>query len=645
MNTYNDNLRSAVVESLHSQELELNKAESQKKASMFSLYYAEDATVSAAGKLETAKKTLIKKEAVKTQAVANGNLSTNVLESAKQEKSFVDLSISNAAVGAANVQVAANAIVRLASDIGSIFTILGAEDYLTDIYDQGKNAYEKMQNTAYHAEQTSQYAMEASAYTAEVSATVVSDKAKITNASVVNLLKVAEADYDSAAAVVKTDNGNLAKASQKEKADEGDFKDKTVDYIASKHAYKKSNKELNINLRVDATVGETKSFDVTFDCLQTAFNSDEKIPYPVQEYHIILVKESKAMTFSISEAENILLKGHAKQFSTITPTVGQSTANEKIITANFLDSDNKPMQLGTKYKVFVMAVYQTKYKKEINNFDDYLSAPSRSFVLTNLLSAASFNNLKPVNGKVPTITVNDTVTFDVINKSNFKVDYRLLLLPASKEVTKSLLTASGMEAFSEALKAEKKDDLRKENFQLAEADLASFIAVNDKFLKNVNDKIIKLAPKKGAKPSDEYKALQVLNNEYTQLKGNVSKYSQELKGKADIEKPTTKIDAKLNFYFNLTLAEHIPAGSYTQGVAELKAHDKIKQVITATILESTTDNFGNRLINNNLYIPVMLSMSAAVEENLVQFTNALSDFATMDKLQYIVPTLNGSQTN
>ena len=86
MNTYNDNLRSAVVESLHSQELELNKAESQKKASMFSLYYAEDATVSAAGKLETAKKTLIKKEAVKTQAVANGNLSTNVLESAKQEK-------------------------------------------------------------------------------------------------------------------------------------------------------------------------------------------------------------------------------------------------------------------------------------------------------------------------------------------------------------------------------------------------------------------------------------------------------------------------------------------------------------------------------------------------------------------------------
>ena len=118
-----------------------------------------------------------------------------------------------------------------------------------------------------------------------------------------------------------------------------------------------------------------------------------------------------------------------------------------------------------------------------------------------------------------------------------------------------------------------------------------------------------------------------------------------MKGKADIEKPTTKIDAKLNFYFNLTLAEHIPAGSYTQGVAELKAHDKIKQVITATILESTTDNFGNRLINNNLYIPVMLSMSAAVEENLVQFTNALSDFATMDKLQYIVPTLNGSQTN
>jgi len=54
-----------------------------------------------------------------------------------------------------------------------------------------------------------------------------------------------------------------------------------------------------------------------------------------------------------------------------------------------------------------------------------------------------------------------------------------------------------------------------------------------------------------------------------------------------------------------------------------------------TIEPETTDNFGNRLINKNTYIPTILAVSSAasVEQNM-QFTNALSDFQNTNDFKY-----------
>jgi hypothetical protein len=56
------------------------------------------------------------------------------------------------------------------------------------------------------------------------------------------------------------------------------------------------------------------------------------------------------------------------------------------------------------------------------------------------------------------------------------------------------------------------------------------------------------------------------------------------------------------------------------------------------IMEDTTDNFGNRLLNEIEYIPVILTMTTASEDDQKQFTNALSDFEKTSPFTYAVPT-------
>jgi hypothetical protein len=56
-----------------------------------------------------------------------------------------------------------------------------------------------------------------------------------------------------------------------------------------------------------------------------------------------------------------------------------------------------------------------------------------------------------------------------------------------------------------------------------------------------------------------------------------------------------------------------------------------KQMI---IQPETTDNFGNRLMNNHTYIPVILSYSADAPKANEQFSNAISDFQTTHKFVF-----------
>ena len=135
MNTYNENLNSIVVSSLATQEVAQTTIDATTHASMFTLYYAEGQSITAAEKLDVAEKKLAEKTKVKTQAVDSSNVSNNQLGAANQANDYVKQAVTNTSVAAANVQTASNAIVRLAGDIGNIFSIVNAADFGTDIYD------------------------------------------------------------------------------------------------------------------------------------------------------------------------------------------------------------------------------------------------------------------------------------------------------------------------------------------------------------------------------------------------------------------------------------------------------------------------------------------------------------------------------
>ena len=449
MSSYNENLRSNVVASLQTQELDLTKVKSQKNASMFTLYYNEGATLKAGEQLEYTAGVLVNKAEVKTQAVANSNISNNLLGSANQANLYVKQSITNSAVSAANVQLASNAIVRLASDLGSIYSIVHAADAKSDIYILAEEARSLINTTAYDAEVASQIAMEASILTSEVSASTVLDKSKANNDLMNTVLKITTDEVTATSQLVLAENGTLAAASAVEKQSEGDYLDISIDYQSTKAAYQATNKGLNLNLLVSNQTAV--DFTVSFDRIKMPFKHLETISpavkkanpyYPIKNYYLIVVKDAKKSTFSISNAENLLIgdEGDPTQASSdnsagtspVTPapnpkrliipvpvpvetsdpssSAPPSTKGVKPLIScdvnyqemiidgkgpfTIQDSDGDDIVLGTRYVVFVLGLYTDDYKKKLNCFDDFLSAPSPSFILTTKLVAVDGKTIK-----------------------------------------------------------------------------------------------------------------------------------------------------------------------------------------------------------------------------------------------------------
>ncbi|MEO9531957.1 MAG: hypothetical protein ABJG68_07480 [Crocinitomicaceae bacterium] len=491
MNTYNDNLRSNVVDSLNEQELERKKMEAQMNASKFTLYYAQGATISDAEKLALAEDKASIKGKVKKEAVVCSNLSINVLASAKQQKTLSDLSVTNMSVSASNVQIATNAVVKLASDMGSISSIISAADYGTDIHELCITTKGYMDTTASHAEIVSQYSMEASALMAEVSSTHVETQATSTNSAIQNLLKIAASEFQGAYDLVTTDNSKLAAANVKEKVAEGKLEDSNVTYHAAKSAYKLMSRELNLHLRTSHTKfpintkDEDLNMKVKFNALQSPFSapnfiqSEQKDTYPIEEYRVYVVKSNKQNTFNIAAAENLYNQDATK---TIQRFVGVPAANQKKYeveidvssVSTVRDTDGDKIEFGKNYVVFVFAKYSESYKSEINNFENFLSASSYIFSLTEEVKGPHARDIKVdetielleieadtdllihiENGTIGKIDKVEDISWPLkVEKKSFtmrfslptdandnhKVEYRCIFLPADSELTRSLLT-------------------------------------------------------------------------------------------------------------------------------------------------------------------------------------------------------------
>ncbi|WP_158992503.1 hypothetical protein [Mucilaginibacter sp. L196] len=650
MNTYNENLQANVVTSLLTLQLEIKASQAKRDAAMFSLYYAEGAQITAGENLDKANTNYTFQQAIKEQGVNNNNIAANLLSSATQQKAYTLQSVTNTAVSASNIQIASNAIVRLAGDIGSIFSILKAADFDTEIYTQGQEANELMSKTAYDAEKASQSAMESSTITAVISASTVADEAKATNTAVGNLLSIISADYDAIAANVTSDNTALATASSAEKKAEGALEFINAEYFAANYAYVLNNKELNLDLSVPVIKLTADSYTVTFSDYRSAFRLDEtnvrvkanalhdlELPsYPVAKYYVMLVKNSRKTVFSNANAEALLLDA-AQYVEVPALSLGNRKATE-ILISQLLDSDGEPMELGQDYVVFVLTEFMDDYKKAINDFDNYLSAPSAPFRLTNQLTAPNKE----------TIIVNketNILSFEIDVKSEDNkhikdgekedddidgpgVEYRCMFLPDNSDLLKGLLSAGDLRTIEKEV--EKLEQIAN-TFDPQILALDAKISTLNATLHGYNQHLAEL---KKTKPRD--KAVED-DIQYTTKKIDdtiklIKKDKAALKAiHAQMRIAMRSIDPVKEtipgFFFNLTIAEQVPAANYTVAIEQEKSKEqknKKKQHFEARIQDSSTDNFGNALIVGKKYLPVVLAVSKAMEDDLGEYTNALS---------------------
>lgn len=753
MSSYNENLRSNVIASLQSKELDLTKVNSQKNASMFTLYFNEGATLKAGEQLEYTKSVLVNKLGVKTQAVANGNISNNLAGSASQANLYVKQSITNSAVSAANVQLAANSIVKLASDLGSIYGIVHAADAKSDIYLLAEEARSLINTTAYDAELASQKAMEASMLTSEVSASTVLDKSKANSDLMNTVLKITADEVNTAGQQLLAEESNLAAASTIEKQSEGDYLDISIDYQSTKAAYQAANQGLNLNLMVS---NETSvDFTVSFNRIKMPFKHLETISpilkknnpfYPIKNYYIIVVKDAKKSTFSISNAENLLIGDEGNSIhqadenspgtSDITvhanpkrlivpipppidstdissPTTAPHAAKlvKKLIVCDInyqemmidgkgpftiQDSDGDDIISGTKYVVFVLGLYTEDYKKKLNCFDDFLSAPSPSFILTTQLVAVDGKTIKvpvaiPDDQVSPSTTSSNTNILMENGLLNFKVaenpdnvslvEYRCIFLPPNdpwaglllnKESTLALKQeVESLEAIAEAYDPQiaiaQAKIIDTQNYidllegKLPAANQASIGQDGDKeqvsaTINSVNSESSRI------KAQIEYQT----NNVLPPIQQNLEQLKKEKNDKIDSIRQIA-INENVQFLFNLKIAEQVLFGNYIVAkqstlqslqppIANLaqkkgkgaganntggeKGSDVLHELeYTIQVNAAVTDNFGNPLMDGQKYTPVIVSYCTAAEENLSKFTNSWSGYQNSTPIVYKTSSL------
>ncbi len=639
MNSYNENLHASVLSSLSEQELQLQKTKASLDASMFSLYYAEGARITAAEELQIANSNYVFQQLILEQAVIDSDVSTNMLSSVNLGNEFVSGSVKNTSVAAANVQIAANAVLKLASDVGSIFSIVNAADFDTEIYIQSKEAYKLMNKTAYLAEKTSQLSMEASAQIAEVPITSLTDKAVTTDASIKNLLEIVTADFTAASETVATDSQALVAANSQEKAAEGTLQNTEIVYDSGIGAYELTNKELNLDLEVvlPKTVGNATYYTVEFNKYKSPFkyktltgnDGEGETGYPVKEYYLFLVKNKSKEIFSVADAEGLIMESEKEKRYLKIPSANQKKYSQDIYMSELKDSDGQNMKLGEKYVVFVFAVLENQYKKIINTFDDYLSAPSAFFTLTNRLTAPLSKD----------ISVSENVmTFTVQEDPKYNVEYRCVFLPNNKDLVKGLLTVEGLKT------TEIQTELLDEIFSKYNPEIERLESeIND--LSSSETGIVEQEVKNLEKQSKEgidAPELKKLRQEYEKLEKQHNKIKKEI---IVLQKELEEVEAekkkaivgveypkhlKPGFFFNYTIAKGLEIDSYA--VAQKASHNNLQYSLSINYL--TTDNFGNSLIPGNVYIPAVLAMSNEEEIINIQFVGALSDFQKTEDYIY-----------
>lgn len=390
MNTYSENLRQTVVDTLSSLSTLQGSVDSSQVAAEYTLYHAQGAEITARDKVGKTDDEVKTWHHINEQSLIDENKVYNLLATATEANTDVTASVTNTATAASNVQIASNAISALASDIGAALNIANAALYDTDVYDKIQNANSFIIEVANEARLIAKSAMKASAATSEITTSEVLAQTSSLKSKIDNIFKSTQAEWDKFAKQAIAEGKVVNSTSQAERQAEGALDDADKEVAAIDKAYRFANDQMNHMLEV--TVTSATEISVSFGAWSApSFYSPAaagvKIPQQqVENYFLVLLPAQNQAMFSIDQAQQLFVQNpldNTKTFIPATPDakVGPTGKVERKPTPVTLSEDinGDPIQPGASYVAYIYVELTKQYKQFTNNYSDLLFAPSQSF--------------------------------------------------------------------------------------------------------------------------------------------------------------------------------------------------------------------------------------------------------------------------
>jgi len=610
VNTYNENLLTTVRGVLNGLASQQKKLGSLKKTKGNTLYFAQGASLTAADRLKVATMDYDHALQVHSQGVKNYNEAVNVEASAKALQENVTATVTNTATTASNIQVAANAVTKLAADIGSALNIISAEDYGSDIFRLAKNTNKRVSDTAYHAEQVSKKAMKATSLASEIVANKLQTEATASKTGVDSLHKATHAQLSTITATMTTDTQSLSTARSAEKVADGAFQDAINEKEGIDEAYAKTSTNLNQSLVAVPSDQKNSALELTLTWQPMSFpytkgdtqknldnlvslspdnaaNTDSK---SIVEYFAVLVKEPSAEGFSLDQAEMAFSHQDPASPRKVFIPLDKLTASKEnnchtqTFSCNICnDTDGDKITAGTSYVVFLYTKLPETYKSYINNYENLLSAPTTSFVFAEKLMAVASDTITP-GESVVLPSGGDASQYERCPNLSFS-------LPTIPKVITEFRCI--------------------------------FIAVSSTSNQAVD--------------SDAKGGISVTHNDVKQALKNVMQrkvlcsnpdLNLCVSPDADVQSSETKKQKEaIPIHFNEGIAAQVTPANYSTAILQAPSSDNeagngIDYLVK--IDGETTDNFGNLVLPNVGYIPVIYSVFGGSPDQADEYINVLS---------------------
>lgn len=426
--TYDKELQDSIKESNNQLIEEQNQLDNAKQAAKLSLYYSHGGTEKNQNNYLSIKKDEAKAHSINKKAVKADNLANNAVTAAKQSLIDAGKATSNVSTAAANMQIAANAITKLSSDVAAILAVANAADYDSKIQWSVESAYKKIKKAAQLAEKVSLISLQTTIEASQSTASTVVTDAVAALASVTNFHKSSAARYDSLANQAVAANEALTDAKKVEKNASASFdisrmKDKAITTTRALINQVSNNNILlfdpvleaeksTVNPKLDkgkhhhpgVKVGE--SYTIKFDRFQ-----NEK---DIKSYKVIMAKWDDAEAFDINIAKDLQpgtylqippqgYRGYARTFYLLGTNQAyilddpKYPVKETVDAHDFqhldhrgiaVDYQGKPVERGVYYVAFVYAEFTDEFERTTQNVDGILSLPSKDLILQAALPVA-----------------------------------------------------------------------------------------------------------------------------------------------------------------------------------------------------------------------------------------------------------------